>query len=100
ILGIGNSPHLLGGPQCVRFMFTKPTLGRTPRSLPTASESLSSLPSFPQPICEHMTESLDCSQTSNLVCGTDGVTYESECQLCLTRLKTKQDIQIVKDGKC
>ncbi|XP_012511985.1 PREDICTED: serine protease inhibitor Kazal-type 4 [Propithecus coquereli] len=52
------------------------------------------------PICEHMTESLDCSQTSNLVCGTDGVTYESECQLCLTRLKTKQDIQIVKDGKC
>ncbi|KAL2781680.1 serine protease inhibitor Kazal-type 4 precursor [Daubentonia madagascariensis] len=52
------------------------------------------------PICEHMAESPDCSQTSNLVCGTDGATYKSECQLCLTRLKTKQDIQIMKDGKC
>ncbi|XP_011379824.1 serine protease inhibitor Kazal-type 4 [Pteropus vampyrus] len=52
------------------------------------------------PICEHMAESPDCSQMSNVVCGTDGVTYNSECQLCLARIKTKQDIQIVKDGKC
>ncbi|XP_069330444.1 serine protease inhibitor Kazal-type 4 [Eulemur rufifrons] len=52
------------------------------------------------PICEHMVESPDCSQISNLVCGTDGVTHESQCQLCLTWLKTKRDIQIVKDGKC
>ncbi|ELK34292.1 Serine protease inhibitor Kazal-type 4 [Myotis davidii] len=52
------------------------------------------------PYCEHMAESPDCSQTSNLVCGTDGVTYASECHLCLARMKTKQDIQIVKDGKC
>ncbi|XP_032716260.1 serine protease inhibitor Kazal-type 4 [Lontra canadensis] len=52
------------------------------------------------PICEHMEESPVCSQTSNLVCGTDGVTYDNECQICLTRLKTKQDIQIMKDGKC
>ncbi|XP_026362164.1 serine protease inhibitor Kazal-type 4 isoform X1 [Ursus arctos] len=52
------------------------------------------------PICEHMEESPVCSQTSNLVCGTDGVTYDNECQICLIRLKTKQDIQIFKDGKC
>ncbi|XP_034872380.1 serine protease inhibitor Kazal-type 4 isoform X2 [Mirounga angustirostris] len=52
------------------------------------------------PICEHMEEFPVCSQTSNLVCGTDGVTYNNECQICLIRLKTKEDIQILKDGKC
>ncbi|XP_008140211.1 serine protease inhibitor Kazal-type 4 [Eptesicus fuscus] len=52
------------------------------------------------PICEHMAESPDCPRTFNPVCGTDGVTYESECHLCIARMKTKQDIQIVKDGKC
>lgn len=52
------------------------------------------------PICEHMAESPVCPQTSIPVCGTDGITYHSECHLCLSRLKTKQDIQIVKDGEC
>ncbi|XP_004478250.1 serine protease inhibitor Kazal-type 4 [Dasypus novemcinctus] len=67
------------------------------REVPVSAEK----PVFSRmPICEHMAESPDCSQTFNQVCGTDGVTYDSECQLCFARMKTREDIQIVKDGKC
>ncbi|XP_034359711.1 serine protease inhibitor Kazal-type 4 [Arvicanthis niloticus] len=52
------------------------------------------------PICEHMAEFPNCPRTPNLICGTDGLTYENECHLCVTRMKTRQDIQIMKDGKC
>nr|CAE51397.1 TPA: Kazal type serine protease inhibitor 4 precursor [Rattus norvegicus] len=55
---------------------------------------------FPQPICEHMAEFPNCPRSPNLICGTDGLTYENECHLCVTRMKTKKDIQIMKDGKC
>ncbi|XP_054979476.1 serine protease inhibitor Kazal-type 4 [Sorex araneus] len=52
------------------------------------------------PVCEHMAESPSCSPSTNMVCGTNGVTYDSECHLCLARMKAKEDIQIVKDGRC
>uniref|UniRef100_A0A8C6GL89 Kazal-like domain-containing protein n=1 Tax=Mus spicilegus TaxID=10103 RepID=A0A8C6GL89_MUSSI len=56
---------------------------------------------FPRmPFCEHMAELPNCPQTPNLICGTDGLTYENECHLCLTRMKTMKDIQIMKDGQC
>ncbi|XP_004581276.1 serine protease inhibitor Kazal-type 4 [Ochotona princeps] len=56
---------------------------------------------FPRmPICEHMVEPPECPRTARLICGTDGVTYNNECHLCLTRIITKRDIQIVKDGIC
>ncbi|KAM5298446.1 serine protease inhibitor Kazal-type 4 [Ctenodactylus gundi] len=52
------------------------------------------------PICEHMAELPNCPQTPYPICGTDGVTYNNECYLCLTRIQTKKDIEIMKDGKC
>ncbi|XP_021078094.1 serine protease inhibitor Kazal-type 4 [Mus pahari] len=56
---------------------------------------------FPRmPFCEHMAEFPNCPSTPNLICGTDGLTYENECHLCLTRMKTMKDIQIMKDGQC
>uniref|UniRef100_A0A2K5R1H5 Serine peptidase inhibitor Kazal type 4 n=1 Tax=Cebus imitator TaxID=2715852 RepID=A0A2K5R1H5_CEBIM len=93
ILGIGSSPHLL-------WMLEGTDRWPLPDHLLKAGLSFTRMVRQLHPICEHMVESPTCSQTSNLVCGTDGVTYTNECQLCLARIKTKQDIQITKDGKC
>uniref|UniRef100_A0A2R8ZL13 Kazal-like domain-containing protein n=1 Tax=Pan paniscus TaxID=9597 RepID=A0A2R8ZL13_PANPA len=108
ILGIGSSPHLLW---TLEGTHRWPLLGDASHTdrLPEAGAgkllsevpvAAGKLPFSRMPICEHMVESPTCSQMSNLVCGTDGLTYTNECQLCLARINTKQDIQIMRDGKC
>ncbi|XP_043917869.1 trypsin inhibitor ClTI-1-like [Protopterus annectens] len=34
------------------------------------------------------------------VCGTDGITYNNECLLCIARHETKKNILIQKYGSC
>ncbi|CAM4706111.1 unnamed protein product [Lepidochelys kempii] len=41
-----------------------------------------------------------CTQTSQMVCGTDGVTHSSECMLCDQILKTRSEIGIKNIGAC
>ncbi|NXD31036.1 ICHY inhibitor, partial [Spelaeornis formosus] len=53
-----------------------------------------------QLVCEEMVDLQACPLLYLPICGTDGNTYANECQLCVEKKKTKQDIRILKDGEC
>ncbi|XP_043917866.1 serine protease inhibitor Kazal-type 4 isoform X1 [Protopterus annectens] len=52
------------------------------------------------PICQKKLPSPACPLNLQLVCGTDGITYDNECLLCIAREKTKKNILIKKEGPC
>ncbi|NWR91516.1 ICHY inhibitor, partial [Furnarius figulus] len=53
-----------------------------------------------KPVCEDMVDLQACPLLYLPICGTDGNTYANECQLCVEKMKTRQDIRILKDGEC
>uniref|UniRef100_U3JER0 Serine peptidase inhibitor Kazal type 4 n=1 Tax=Ficedula albicollis TaxID=59894 RepID=U3JER0_FICAL len=53
-----------------------------------------------RPLCEDLVEVQACPLLYLPICGTDGNTYANECQLCVEKMKTRQDIRILKDGEC
>ncbi|NXD45308.1 ICHY inhibitor, partial [Copsychus sechellarum] len=53
-----------------------------------------------QPVCEALADVQACPLLYLPICGTDGNTYANECQLCVEKMKTRQDIRILKDGEC
>ncbi|XP_005141542.1 serine protease inhibitor Kazal-type 4 [Melopsittacus undulatus] len=53
-----------------------------------------------KPVCRETVELQACPLLYLPVCGTDGNTYTNECQLCVQKMKTRQDIRILKYGDC
>ncbi|NXD55263.1 ICHY inhibitor, partial [Corvus moneduloides] len=53
-----------------------------------------------QPACEDLVHLQACPLLYLPICGSDGNTYANECQLCVEKMKTRQDIRILKHGEC
>ncbi|XP_031953325.1 serine protease inhibitor Kazal-type 4 isoform X1 [Corvus moneduloides] len=53
-----------------------------------------------RPACEDLVHLQACPLLYLPICGSDGNTYANECQLCVEKMKTRQDIRILKHGEC
>ncbi|NXN11231.1 IOVO protein, partial [Indicator maculatus] len=55
---------------------------------------------YPNTTNEEGKEVLLCSRDSSFVCGTDGITYDNECQLCAHSIESGSSIGKKSDGEC